>query len=114
MCACVLWCKKRFDKLRYQTVVDHCPFGTRSRHQPNAIFHSKQACSNYIFYLIRDGEELGIVWFSTDANIKEDLTRIENNGDRNKLLKQVPDDKDVGGNTAIGRGEKKNIQISSV
>ena len=62
-----------------------------------------KACSNYISHIIRDGESLGIVWFDSTSQIKEESTVITEDS-RPILLQSVPEN--VGGNTAIGQGKQ--------
>ena len=67
-----------------------------------------QACSNYISTIIRDGEELGIVWFDRGGNARREMT-VVNSVTRQQLLNDIP--RSTGSGTSIGGGSPISISI---
>nr|XP_006816547.1 PREDICTED: epithelial chloride channel protein-like [Saccoglossus kowalevskii] len=69
-----------------------------------------QAVSNYILNTLDDGEEVGVVTFSTTATIQSHLVLI-NNESRTELLSRVPSMQSVGRWTSIGSGLLKAFDV---
>ncbi|CAH1799912.1 unnamed protein product [Owenia fusiformis] len=76
--------------------------------QNSRIVKLRQACSNYITNVVRDGEQLGVVWFSTSARVKSGLV-IVSNATRQQLLDSLPTTPN--GRTTIGGGLQKGLEV---
>ncbi|XP_064594617.1 calcium-activated chloride channel regulator 1-like [Liolophura sinensis] len=74
------------------------------------LYKLAQAVKNYILNVAVEGDQIGIVWFSSKATIKAYLTAVKNST-RDQLVAQIP--KSAYGATSIGDGLRKAMAVLS-
>ncbi|XP_053404613.1 calcium-activated chloride channel regulator 4A-like isoform X2 [Mercenaria mercenaria] len=79
--------------------------------QGTRIARLYQACKYIIQTRIPENSWLGIVWFSTSASTKMDITQVTSQQDRDALIAAVP--LTTGGSTCIGCGIDEALRILS-